>query len=81
MEDRGARKVCEYDCSANGAWWTVSFGLLGPIAGMSGGWRNGSEGDSPTAFRTGAALRGAAVPDRQIPDETVKNAPPCADMV
>ena len=94
--DRGAGEMYEYDseCTNGGTVgavvvvlvrWAVSFAPPGPVAGngMSSGWRTGdsSGGDSSAGFRTGAASRGVAVPAEQIRDETVKNAPPCADMV
>ena len=58
VDGGGAGIVYEYE-SINGAPWTVSFGPLGPIAGMSDGWRSGSgeDSDSAAVFRTGAASR------------------------
>ena len=58
-------KVYEYECK-DGALWTVSFGPLGPMAGMSGGRTNGSGEDSPAVFRTGAASRGVGSAGREI---------------
>ena len=74
-------KVYEYECK-DGALWTVSFGPLGPMAGMSGGRTNGSGEDSPAVFRTAArtSCGMAVVSGGQIRGETV-NAPPCADIV
>ena len=61
--DGGAGIV--YEC-INGAPWMVSFGPLGPIAGMSDGWRSGSEEDSAAVFRTGAASRGVTWASRGV---------------
>ena len=56
VDGGGAGIVYEYE-STKGAPWMVSFGPLGPIAGMSDGWRSGSGEDSAAVFRMGAASR------------------------
>ena len=61
VDGGGAGIVYEYACT-NGAPWMVSLGPVGPIAGMSDGWRSGSGEDSAAVFRPGAASPGAALP-------------------